>query len=330
MLKLELSDAVKQLKKLHAKRVFLQVPEGLKTKTEGIIAELEEKGFEVVTSMDPCFGACDLKQNEAKRMGCDAILHLGHTEFVEKTTIPVVYSPLKYELGENFEREMRILKEYLIDEKIKEICLTTTAQFLHYLPQIKTEIEKGKEKIKVFIEKGKRTENGQVLGCNYSSAQTKANTIIYFGDGLFHPLGIHFATGKKVIIANPLELSARTLEEEKNNFLKRRILLIERAKEAKSYAILVSTKEGQNRMDTAEQIKKELEKKGKSARIYTMDFISDTALLGINAEAFINTACPRISIDDYLQYKKPIINYPEVEYLLGKKSYENYKLELIY
>jgi len=328
MLKLDLTNAIKELKKLKAKKVFLQIPEGLKTKAENIIEELEEKGFSVICEMDPCFGACDVKPSEAKRMECDAILHLGHTKFMEKTSIPTVYAPLKYELGERFERIIKIAQESLADEKIKEAGLVTTAQFLHYLPELKKEFDK--KGIKITIGKGKRVENGQVLGCNYSSAEIKPNTIIFFGDGLFHPLGIHFATQKKVIIVNPIEVNVRTLDEEKDNFIKRRILLIERAKNANSYAILVSTKEGQNRISEAEKIKKEIEKAGKKAKIYLMDFISDTALLGINAEAFINTACPRISIDDYMSYKKPIINYPEVEYLLGKKKYENFELKTIY
>jgi 2-(3-amino-3-carboxypropyl)histidine synthase len=328
MLQIDLSNAITELKKKKAKKVFVQVPEGLKVKTEGIIEELEKKGFEAITAMDPCFGACDIKQQEAKRMGCTAILHLGHTAFVEKTSIPVVYSPLKYDLGELFSRSMNAIKEYLKDEEINESCIVTTAQFLHYLPEIKKELEKSK--IKVHIEKGKRVNPGQVLGCNYSAAETKAQNIIYFGDGLFHPLGIHFATGKKVILANPLDLQVRELEEEKEQFIRKRIMLIERAKQANNIAIIVSTKEGQNRISDAERIKKELEKKGKTVKIYTMDYISQEALLGITAEAYINTACPRISIDDYAQYKQPIINYPEVEYLLGKKSYEEYKLKTIY
>jgi 2-(3-amino-3-carboxypropyl)histidine synthase len=196
------------------------------------------------------------------------------------------------------------------------------------LPQIQTAL--AKEKIKAIIGKGKRMENGQVLGCNYSSANVKAETILFFGDGNFHPLGIHFATKKKVIIANPLMLEIKTLEEEKEEFLKRRILMIERAKNAKSYAILVSTKEGQNRISEANEIKKALEKKGKAAKIYTMDFISNEALLGIMAEALVNTACPRISIDDYSNYKQPIINGYEVDYLLGKKDYEKYEIKEVY
>jgi len=328
MLQLDLTHAIKDLKKIKAKSVFLQIPEGLKVKTEGIISELESAGFSITTSMDPCYGACDIKQSEAKQMGCDAILHLGHTKFVEKSSIPIIYVPLKYDLGERFPRIVKIIIEYLKDEKINEVGLTTTAQFLNYLPELKKELENSK--IKCVIGKGKRVEGGQVLGCNYSSAQVKAQTIIYLGDGLFHPLGIHFSTQKKVIIANPLMLEIKTLDEEKDKFIRQRILLIERAKNATEYAILVTTKEGQNRISEALKIKKELEKSGKKAKIYSMDFISNEALLGINAEAFINTACPRISIDDYFNYKKPIINYTEVDYMLGKKNYDNFSLAIVY
>ncbi|MCX6804070.1 MAG: diphthamide biosynthesis enzyme Dph2 [Candidatus Diapherotrites archaeon] len=328
MLKIEITDAIKELKKFKARRGFLQIPEGLKTKIDEIVEELETRGFEIITSMDLCFGACDLKQKEAKLLGCDAILHLGHTKFVEKTSVPTVYAPLKYELGERFEKICSILAEWMKDEKIKETGVVTTAQFLQYLPLLKEELSK--YGIKITIGKGQRTENGQVLGCNYSSAMVKPNSIIYFGDGLFHPLGIHYATKKAVIIANPITLEIKTLEEEKEEFLKRRIMLIERAKQAKSYAILVSSKEGQNRITDELKIKKELESNRKNAKIYIMDFISNDALLGTKAEAFINTACPRISIDDFMQYKKPIINKNEIDYLLGKKDYENYELEVVY
>jgi 2-(3-amino-3-carboxypropyl)histidine synthase len=328
MLQLDLTQAIKELKKTHAKKVFLQIPEGLKVKVENIVNELEEKGFEVVTSMDPCFGACDIKQAEAKQLDCDAILHLGHTKFIEKSSIPIVYAPLRYDLGERFSRIEKIIIEKLKDEEIKEVGIVTTAQFLHYLPELKKTLEE--DKIKVIIGKGKRVEDGQILGCNYSSAQVKPDTIIYFGDGLFHPLGIHFSTQKKVIIANPINLDIKDLAEEKDQFIKRRIILIEKTKNATDFAILVSTKEGQNRITEAEKIKKELEKKGKKAKIYLMDFISQEALLGINASAFINTACPRISIDDFMSYKQPIINYPEIDYLLGKKDYEKYELLVVY
>ena len=236
MIKIELEKQIKELKKLKAKRLFLQIPEGLKIKVEEVINQLEEKGFEVFTSMDPCFGACDLKQKEVKQFGCDAILHLGHTKFVEKTTIPVIYAPLFYDLNnteQNFEELIKRLIKYLKKEGIKSIGLTTTAQFLHYLPKIREALKK--EGIDSEIGKGKRSQDGQILGCNYSSAKVKAKNIVYFGDGLFHPLGIHFATRKRIIILNPFEKEIKELNKEKDAFLKQRILLIEKAKETKNY-----------------------------------------------------------------------------------------------
>ena len=332
MIQIKLENAIAELKKLKVKRVLLQAPEGLKTQLNAIVEELENAGFEIISEMGPCFGACDIKQSEAKALGAQAVLHLGHTKFLEKTSLPVVYAPLKQEIN-GFDGFAEHTAEQLAKKGEKNLALTTTAQFLHYLPALKKALEK--KGIKAEVCGGKRVEAGQVLGCNYSSADTKAKAILYMGDGMFHPLGIHFATGKKVVIANPFvgaegKGEVKELKDETKDFMKKRILLIEKAKESDKFAILVSTKEGQNRITAAEKIKKELEAAGKGAVICAMEFISEEKLLGLKVGAYVNTACPRISIDDYAQYKKPMINYNEVPYLLGKKSYENYKLDFIY
>jgi len=325
MLLIEMKEPIKELKKIGAKKIFLQVPEGLKVSLEKIVLELEEKGFEVITSMDPCFGACDLKQSEAKNFLCDAVLHLGHTAFLEKTSIPVIYAPLKYELKQ-FESIIKKISSYLKEKNISEIGLVTTAQYLHYIPKIKNALKE--KKIIVLTQKGKRVQEGQVLGCNYS-AVPKKNSILYFGDGLFHPLGIHFSNQKEVILADPINNKISLLGKEKNDFLRKRILLIEKAKEANSFVIIVSTKEGQNRLSSAKQIVKLLKEKNKKAIIVSMDYISQDKLLGIEVGAYISTACPRLSIDDYASFKKTIINASEVKYILGE-SYDNYKLDLVY
>jgi hypothetical protein len=54
MLQLNLTEAIQELKKLKAKKILIQIPEGLKAKTEEIVLDLEKKGMEVIVSMDPC------------------------------------------------------------------------------------------------------------------------------------------------------------------------------------------------------------------------------------------------------------------------------------
>ncbi|MDD3083687.1 MAG: diphthamide biosynthesis enzyme Dph2 [Candidatus ainarchaeum sp.] len=324
MLQINLDKAIQQLKKKNAKKILVQLPEGLKTRIEEIALDLEKNGFELIIIMDPCFGACDIKIEEAKKMNCDALLHIGHNEFIE-TDFPVVYAPLEYKL-KRIDNFLKKIVEYLKENNIRKIGFVTTIQYINYLKEIK---EKLKSKgIIVTSDTGKKTIEGQVLGCNYSSVPNEKN-ILFFGDGLFHPLGIHFATQKEVIIANPLTMKISLLGKEKNDFLRKRILLIERAKEANNYGILVSTKIGQNKIVLAKKIKKQLEEKGKKARIFLMDYINEEKLLGAKVEAYISTACPRLAIDDYNSYKKPIINAFEVKYLLGE-NYDNYKLDSFY
>jgi 2-(3-amino-3-carboxypropyl)histidine synthase len=324
MLQVNLDKAIVHLKKRGAKKILLQIPEGLKTRAEELASELEENDFEVITIMDPCFGACDIKVSEAKQFNCDALLHVGHNAFLAEIDFPVVYAPLEYKLNK-LDELIEKLANYLKAVKIEEVGLVTTVQFINYIEKIDSMLkEKG---IKIKLKEGKRTVRGQILGCNYSSVP-KTENIVYFGDGLFHPLGVHFATRKNVIMCNPLTMEIKELDKEKEDFLRKRILLIEKAKESDSFGIIVSNKFGQQRLDLAEKVKKDLESHGKKARIFTMEYISEEKLLGLNVGAYVSTACPRLSIDDYKSYKKPIINAFEVKYFW--KGYDNYKLDEYY
>ncbi|MDY3202740.1 MAG: diphthamide synthesis protein, partial [Methanocorpusculum sp.] len=57
---IQLSEVITQLKSRNAKRVAVQLPEGLKRKAAEISATLKNEGFEVLISGDACWGACDL------------------------------------------------------------------------------------------------------------------------------------------------------------------------------------------------------------------------------------------------------------------------------
>ena len=48
-----------------------------------------------------------------------------------------------------------------------------------------------------------------------------------------------------------------------------------------------------------------------------------------NIDCFVSTACPRIAIDDYIQYKKPILTPIELEIVIGKRKWEDYTFDQI-
>jgi len=77
-----IKEICESIQKRKAKRVGLQIPEGLKTRAVGIADELREKtGAEVIIFADPCYGACDTRDTDAERFNLDMIVHLGHDEW---------------------------------------------------------------------------------------------------------------------------------------------------------------------------------------------------------------------------------------------------------
>ncbi len=72
-------ERIKQeITKLGAKRVLLQLPEGLKPEAPRLAEMVEKAGALAIISADPCYGACDIAVNEAESLGADLIVHFGH------------------------------------------------------------------------------------------------------------------------------------------------------------------------------------------------------------------------------------------------------------
>ncbi len=64
-------ERIKQeINKIGAKRVLLQLPEGLKPEGPRLAKIVEKEGALPIISADPCYGACDIAVNEAEIFGC--------------------------------------------------------------------------------------------------------------------------------------------------------------------------------------------------------------------------------------------------------------------
>ncbi len=285
-------------------KILLQVPEGLKTKALQLAEKLEKDGNEVLIGCEPCYGACDLRDAEAERLGCDKIIHYGHNKMLD-SKIPVQYQEyrIKIDVLPILEKEFEKINKY------ESIGLITTLQFLDCLNYIKNFLEcNGK---KVEIGKSKRLYAGQILGCDVAAAQAvehKVDCFLFISSGKFHPLGLK--TEKPFFALDVEKQKIDMLNTEK--FAKQRMVAIELARDARTFGILVSTKPGQQNLKLAERIKNKLQKAGKNAHILVFDEIKPEKLGGLQLDAFINTACSRIA-DDRALFKKPLLNPDEAE-----------------
>jgi len=287
-------DILKELKKKRVKRIFIQYPEGLKLRIQSMAKKIEDNGFETVICCEPCYGACDIRDFEAERLGCDAILHIGHSDLKIKSKIPVIYWEYFYTVDPIpiLKREVKKLS------KFKRIGLITSVQFVNAMEKVKDYLKKvGKE---VHIHKSLKYP-GQILGCNVDAAKNIENKIdcfLYVGAGKFHPIGVAVNTKKPVFSLDLEKNKLYSLEPERRKWLRKRAWHDSKLEDARKVGIVVCWKRGQERMKEARRLKKELENKGKEVSILAFDDFKKEKIEGLKFDVLVNIACPRL--DDEL------------------------------
>jgi 2-(3-amino-3-carboxypropyl)histidine synthase len=313
---------ITEINKRGAKRVLLQFPEGLKSEGLRLARILEKIGVLPIISGDPCYGACDLVDFEAERFEIDIIFHFGHTRMVQNEKIPTIYVDVRSnaKINKAIESALFLLKEH------QKIGLVTTIQHVHTLKTAQELlVNAGKT---VFIgDSDKMPYSGQIIGCDYSNVKSIANevdTFIFIGGGRFHALGVALSTAKPTILANPFDEKALLLDNQVKKLLQQHWNSLQKAKKATIFGILVGLKPGQENFDDALKIKNLIERKGKSAIILLINEILPEALMEFpTIDAFINTACPRISFDAPLKFLKPVMTINEFKVLSGEYSWED-------
>ncbi len=79
--KLEVEKAIAKIKKIKAKTVCIQLPEGLKPKANEIVDQIQaETNAKVLIWLGSNYGACDIPLG-LSRMGVDLLISWGHNPF---------------------------------------------------------------------------------------------------------------------------------------------------------------------------------------------------------------------------------------------------------
>lgn len=305
-----------------AKRVLLQLPEGLKPEGPRLAAVVEEAGALAFVSADPCYGACDLALPDAETLGIDLIVHYGHSPMIRQEKVPTIYIEAKAKVNANtaIRKALPLLKGW------KTIGLATTTQHVHTLERAKSLLREAGKKVVVGEAGGLVKHAGQVIGCDYTAVKSIADEVeafLFIGGGRFHATGVSLATGKPTVVADPYEKRAYSIENEVQRIIKQRWASICEAKQAETFGVLIGLKTGQKRVEEALQVKEKLEKSGKTVTLLALRQITPETLMQFpRINAFVNTACPRIALDAAEKFLKPVLTVNETLVMLGEKSWE--------
>jgi len=315
-------ERVKQeILKLGAKRVLIQLPEGLKPEATRLAKVIEKLGILPVVSADPCYGACDLATVEAESIGVDLIVHYGHSKLLKYERVPTIYVEARatVNVNEAVEKALPMLQNW------QKIGLTTTVQHVQTLDDVKEMLLRAGKTV-VIGDAGRVNYPGQVVGCDYSNAKSVAKDVeafLFVGGGRFHALGVALSTLKPTIVADPYEKRAYSVNKEAERVIKQRWASIEKAMTAKNFAVIVGLKPGQKKFEEALDLKKKLEKGGKTAYLFVAKEITPEVLMEFpTVDAYVNTACPRVSLDDASKFQKPVLTINEALVVIGELSWE--------
>jgi 2-(3-amino-3-carboxypropyl)histidine synthase len=316
-------ERIKQeIAKVGAKRVLLQLPEGLKSEAPRIAKIIEETGALPVISADPCYGPCDLVTTEAESLGADLIIHFGHAKLMKHEPVPTMYVEARstVTVDDVVEKSLPLLRKY------ERVGLATTVQHVQALGGAR-EILVRAGKTVIVGDAGRMSYPGQVSGCDYSNVKSIADDVevfLFIGGGRFHALGVALSTSKPTLIADPYEKRVYSINAEAQKILKQRWACVEEAKRAKTFGVLIGLKVGQRRFDEALKIKEIARRNGKQAFLFAIREILPEALMEFpQVDVYVNTACPRVSLDAPSKFLKPVLNVNEFMVVFGEVSWEN-------
>lgn len=312
-----------ELKKRNPKKVLIQLPEGVKQNALDLKEVFDSFNIEIVYSGETCWGGCSIAVHEAIDIGADLIVHFGHARFIEtpEGSPEVLYIEVKdnLDLKPILEKSLESFKEY------KKIGLSYSIQHRHDLEKIIKFYEENGKEVVLSEKKGNVAYEGHIVGCQYAglkAIEEKVECFVILGNQ-FHSMGAVLSVNKPTILLDVYNDDVRVMEDIREKILKQRAISIERFKNAKNIGIIVEVKPGQ-KFGSPKPLVEAIEATGKKAIVITMDEMTPDKLINFyNIDAFVELACPRIALDDFEKYEKPILTFREALVGLGKESWEN-------
>ncbi|CAM8899872.1 unnamed protein product [Rhodiola kirilowii] len=319
----EVHKCVWRIKSSKAKRVALQFPEGL------LMYALHLSDiFQSFAEVDDClilgdvtYGACCIDDFSAVALGADLLIHYGHSCLVpiDETTIPCVY--VFVDIRINVDRFIDTMRLNFSGEQEKDIILAGTIQFGSAIREAKPVLEKAG--YRVMIPQAKPLSAGEVLGCTAPSVMKglpSSAIIVFVADGRFHLEAFMIANpGVKTFRYDPYNGKLLLEEYDHKGMKASRMNAILKAQNAKNWGIVLGTLGRQGNPRILDRLEKLMSEKGCSWVVILLSEISPAkiSLFGESIDAWIQIACPRLSIDWGDAFTKPLLTSFEAEIALG-------------
>lgn len=304
-------------------RILLQVPEGFKNSSYELVDYLKKALAEAEIHIDasPSFGSCLLDSGIIEKY--DLVIHLGHKRY-PYWTLPdkVVYIDLQSRARPNQEVLSSLIND-LRNHNYVKLAVYTTAQHIDLTRKI----------IELLRINGFDVVNRDVevvFGCWFSSldsVRNLADAFLVVAGGKFHALGVGLRLGgsKEVISLDPYGNTYSFLGSYVVRILKSRLAKVMKSLDAVSWLIIAGSG-GQYRPWIVNELARLINNSGGKYYIAVTSYLTRDLLVDIDSsvlDAIVVTSCPRLPIEDFHDYEKPVLT-PGEAFMALKKAFEPY------
>ncbi|TWW77043.1 2-(3-amino-3-carboxypropyl)histidine synthase subunit 1, partial [Takifugu flavidus] len=288
-------------------RLALQLPEGLQM-FACVIADIIERFTDADTIVmgDVTYGACCVDDFTARALGADFMVHYGHSCLVPIDStegIKMLYVFVDIQVDN---------AHFLDTVKFnfttgQSMALVSTVQFAAALQAVSAALT---AEYDVLVPQCRPLSPGEILGCTSPRLDRRVDAIIYLGDGRFHL--------ESIMIANP-EIPAYRYDPYSKVFTREyydhdamralRLKAIDQARLAQTWGLILGTLGRQGSPKVLEHLESRLQSLGKSfTRVLLSEIFPSKLDLMPDVDAWIQIACPRLSIDWGTAFSKPLLS----------------------
>ncbi|KAF8453485.1 putative diphthamide biosynthesis protein [Terfezia claveryi] len=318
----ELPKTIWHIRKSGARRIALQMPEGLLlfACTLSDIISTFCPNTETLIMGDVTYGACCIDDFTARAMGCDFLVHYAHSCLipVDVTKIKVLY--VFVTIGIDQDHLLSTIKRNWTPGK--RLAFVGTIQFNPAIHALRAPLEK--DGYGVVIPQVMPLSKGEVLGCTSPLITEKehVDALIYIGDGRFHleSAMIHNPT----LPAYRYDPYSRKLTSESYNHREMHTLrrsAITAARGARKWGLILGTLGRQGNPNTLEMLETRLATQGRQfVRVALSEVFPAKLALMTDIDCWVQVACPRLSIDWGYAFERPLLSPYEALVALGGRE----------
>uniref|UniRef100_A0A3B3TZD0 2-(3-amino-3-carboxypropyl)histidine synthase subunit 1 n=1 Tax=Poecilia latipinna TaxID=48699 RepID=A0A3B3TZD0_9TELE len=269
---------------------------------------------------DVTYGACCVDDFTARALGADFMVHYGHSCLIpidSTAGIKMLYVFVDIQMDN---------AHFLDTVKFnfhpgQSLALVSTIQFVAALQVIDQAL---RPEYDVLVPQCRPLSPGEILGCTSPRLDRHVDAIIYLGDGRFHL--------ESIMIANP-DIPAYRYDPYSKVFSREyynhkamratRLQAIDQARLAQRWGLILGTLGRQGSPKVLQNLESKLESLGKSfTRVLLSEVFPSKLDLIPDVDAWVQIACPRLSIDWGTAFSKPLLSPYEAAVALQEVGWE--------